>query len=440
MTTAIDKALRPLESAEPLLQDALKRMGALLEHSDAQNRLAETQLYTVNYSHAPASVLKGPYYTANCAALYKDRVILLNESYLLETEAAIRSFNLGPDLFAIPYLRSDQDLFALVRRVSAHPDYLGRLRALDRLPGRDDAQEESLDTLAMALLFLVGHELGHLDEGHDQRSFGAFVDPRAPLETKLGNAVVKLSRHARELTRLGFGLPGFEHALDDAAVGADARRWRETLTDLEARHKQWFDAESAADDFAAVLVQHVLDRIAAIDPVRSDQLLVRGVNALFAMALYQWQRDLDVFLGKLGLRELPTPQDLSILMMQKREHYVHAAELFGPVHRFTLLRAILAINGWLHARGALNRPIDKAVSRTAPVPNRPLLDASAVQHCWRREVLLRIHLDTAIKIANVGSVTGWMLETDVRRGTPQLFVMTFESIARAMQRLHAMSR
>jgi hypothetical protein len=119
---------------------------------------------------------------------------------------------------------------------------------------------------------------------------------------------------------------------------------------------------------------------------------------------------------------------------------VHAAELFGPVHRFTLLRAILAINGWLHARGVVKQPIDKPVSRSAPMPARAPLDAGAASECLRREYLLRIHIDTAIKIANVGSVTGWMQEADEQRGSPQLFVMTFESIAQSMQRLQSMIR
>lgn len=441
MVAAIDKALRPLESAEPFLQSALQQMGTLLEYSDAQQRLADTQLYLVNYSHAPPAVLKGRYFTANCAALYQDRAILLNESYLLETEAAIRSFNLADDLFAIPYLRSDQDLFGLARRISSSPaDYVTRLRSLDRLPGRDDGPAESLDSIAMWLLFLVGHELGHLDQRHDQASFGAFVDPHAPPETRVGNAVVKLSRHARELARLGFTLPGFEQGLDDSTpIGSNVKRWREVLADLELKHREWFDAESGADDYATVLVQQLLDRVAATDPARSDQLLVRVVNAVFAAALYQWQRDLSVFLGKLGVRELPSPADLSITLMQKREHYVHAAELFGPVHRFTLLRAILAIDAWLHARGVVKQPIDKAVVRTAPVPQRPPMDANAASACMHREYLLRIHADTAIKIANVGNATGWMLELDEQR-TPQLFVMSFESINQSVQRLKGMIR
>ena len=70
--------------------------------------------------------------------------------------------------------------------------------------------------------------------------------------------------------------------------------------------------------------------------------------------------------------------------------------------------------------------------------DRPALDGNVSSECWQRAYLLRIHVDTANKIANVGSGTGWMLEADKARGSPQLFMMQFESIRQSVNRLRQM--
>jgi hypothetical protein len=239
MTRAIDKVLAPLESSDPFLLKSVEAMAALLDGTEASERLGQTQLYVVDYSRAKTDVLKGDYYTDNCAALLAERAILVNESYLIETEAAMRSFLLAGELLSIPYLRSDEDLFGLVDRIRPDPvRYVKRLRSLDQLPGREEAGPEAVDCFAMLMMFLIGHELGHLGQGQDQRAFGAFVDPAAKLETRLGNAVVKLARHARELARLGFDLPGFEQVIDESSeVGSNEKHWREVLHDIQVNHQ-----------------------------------------------------------------------------------------------------------------------------------------------------------------------------------------------------------
>jgi hypothetical protein len=440
MNRALDAALAPLESTDPFLLSALSEMAALMAGTEAAAALADVQLYLVDYRHAPRTVLRGDFFTPNCAALRNADAIIVNEGYLLEIEAAVRSFALAGELLATPYLRSDEDLFGLVGRVRADPRaYVKRLRALDRLPGPPAADVHGVESVAMLAMFLMGHELGHLRQGHEQRAFGAFVDPAAPPEHRVGNAVVKLARHAREFARLGFGLPGFEKAIDESSeVGANEKRWRNSLPELQINHQRWFDDEADADDHAATLVQQVLDRVAASDAQRADRLLVDVVNALFAAALVQWQSDLGSFLQKVGLDHLSNTQQLSITMMQDRTNYIHAAELFGDVHRFTLLRAILAVNGWLHARGVLSSPLEKPLRRIERAHKRAPLDDGLASQCRQREVLMRIHADTAIKIANVGSATGWMLEKDKKRGTQQLFMMQFESIAQSADRLRAL--
>ena len=288
----------------------------------------------------------------------------------------------------------------------------------------------------MLLMFLIGHELGHLDQGHNHRGFGAFVDPAAPFETRVGNAVVKLARQARELARFGFGLPLFEEIIDEESeVGSNEKELARSAGNIQINHERWFSDESYADDYATTLVQQVLDRIAVQDPERADHLLVCAVNALFAAAMYHWHRDLSAFLQKIGLVRLSSARQFASRMMLDRGHYIHAAELFGAVHRFTLLRAILAINGWLFARGVVREPIDKPVRRIKPVVERPRLESTAAIQCWQREYLLRIHVDTANKIANVGSAAGSMIDAEKARGSPQIFMINFESIRQSVERL-----
>lgn len=64
------------------------------------SRLAGTQLYVVDYRRAAPNSLQGRIYTDNCAALRDEQAILVNEAYLLESEAAMRSFALAGELLA----------------------------------------------------------------------------------------------------------------------------------------------------------------------------------------------------------------------------------------------------------------------------------------------------------------------------------------------------
>ena len=435
--TRIDDDLAPLASTDPFVQRAVETMLPLLQGTDAASRLSDISLYIVDFRFAPTPIRKGRYYTDNCSALLDEQAIVINQGYLLEAEAAMRSFGLPGELLDTPYLRSEEDMFGLVERIRPDPArYVDRLRALDRLPGREIGDQEAVDGFAMLLMFLIGHELGHLDAGHDQRAFGAYVDPDEGLEAHVGNAVVKLTRHARELADLGFDLPGLNQVINESGeVGANEKTWRDTHQDTYSNHDHWFADEARADRYATVLVQQVLDQVAADDSSRSDYFFSSVVRALFAVALYFWQRDLGEFLHKLGIARLSNTKDLVFAMMIGRQPYLYGAALFGEVHRFTLLRSILAIDGWMHARGLKDEPLDEAVQRLEPLTDRPDMEQSTTRDCLQREFLLRIHIDTANKIAHVGSMSGWILENDIERGTAQIFVMNFEPIDRSVDRL-----
>jgi hypothetical protein len=53
----------------------------------------------------------------------------------------------------------------------------------------------------------------------------------------------------------------------------------------------------------------------------------------------------------------------------------------------------------------------------------------------RRFWLLRILMDTPVKFSYTACLTGWFLEMDKKRGTPQMFVMSFERLETALGRL-----
>jgi hypothetical protein len=93
------------------------------------------------------------------------------------------------------------------------------------------------------------------------------------------------------------------------------------------------------------------------------------------------------------------------------------------------------MDGWMHARGQRDQPLIAPVQRLEPLKERPEMDANTFRDCLQREFLLRIHIDTANKIANVGCATGWLKEKDKERGTQQLFFMMFESIDQSVKKL-----
>ena len=433
--------LEPLETRDPFLRRAMEALAQTLAHTDDVDRMGQVQLYVVDYRFAPAALTRGRYFTANCAALRDENAIVVSEIFLLETEAALRSFDQAATVLDIPYLRSDDDLSGLVTRIRPDPRrYVERLRRLAQLSGGHGAEDDPMvGQFAMLLLFFVGHELGHLDQGHDERAFGSFVEPGAPLEQRLDNAVLKLCRHAREFDHFGFGLPGFERALDEGSeIGASARAFREAMEDVDRNHAHWFGDETSADHHAAELVQQYLDHLAAEDPLGADRRLQQIVRALFAAALYQWQRDLGLFTDQLGMGRLGSAHELVVAMMRNREQYIYAASLFGDVHRFTLLRAVLAIDQWLHARGWIDVSLAAPLGRRAAPITWPDADRELRADCVHRSLLLRIHLDTAVKMAHVGCSTGWLKEKDVERGSPQLLMMQFETIAQSVNRLRRM--
>lgn len=448
---SIRDELLAYRSTDEIVTGALEEAAGAVSAFDAARSLDEVNLCLLNPAVASRELLASPYFTRGCQALLAERLIIVNEQFLLEIETAIRSFAQAETLLGAPFLRNDAQMFGLVRRIEADPArYLARLRRQGQRSTADaDAERQLRQELAMVVLFFIGHELGHLLHGHPSGQFATFVDPGAPLERRVEDAVVKLCRHVDEFAPTQFGLPGFEQAAD---AGSDVRRAAGALRARDEKRYQlqeaFFANEAEADEWANQVVIAHLSALAKDDPAGSERALYLFACGVFVAALYTWYQDLDRFARKLGIEQIADTRELGFAMMEGRERYIHAASLFGERHRFTLLRAALALESILRARTPW---FERAPGSRSIWCERPAAEAAAAEAAaaeprsgfWLCESLQRYFLlcacmDTAVKLASVGCSTGWILEIDRKRRTPQLLVMQYMGIDDALDRVRQM--
>jgi hypothetical protein len=237
------------------------------------------------------------------------------------------------------------------------------------------------------------------------------------LEASLAVATLKFTAQHKELNDAGFTLT--EHPPNEAPeIEAAARRLINSMPgNAVVNQSIFFEREIAADKFAT----SALLECVAVPPLPSDDTTpgyVSAVRGLFAVSIASWYQDLLAFIEELvGPDVAPGAGALMLAMVQSREQYIRASSLFGEAHRFTLLRATLAIEQLL----------------------RPHLSskASSASHsdAVHRHALLAILMDTAVKLAFIGHSTSWMLQKDAARGTPQIFMMQFFNLAEELRRL-----
>jgi len=431
---ALLDAARRHESTDPEIVALGERCRTLLAGSDG---VPDLTLLIVDYDRGAELHATPLVHTASCKVLLDPPTVLISERFLLELEAAVRTFGLADTLLGCQYLRSDEELFALVHRLRDDlPGVLARLRRR--------ADPDAVEAVTLATFFFVAHEVGHLLDDADERSYATFINPDAELETQVANAAMKLCRHVDEFASYSFDLPGWE---DTADPDSEIRRRERELTSTEelapvrARHARFFADEVSADDAGARLLVEHLARVAAADPVAGMRAASLAVDGLFTAGIYSWYRDLLTFGEQLGMARPPDARTLAFTMLQARETYINAASLFGDEHRFTLLRATLAAETIMRARSDYFDRDDRTIWWTKPDPDgepwwrRPVDETWWEKEALQRYWLLAILMDTAVKIAYTGCSTAWMLDADRARGTPQLFLMTFESIGSAVARL-----
>lgn len=414
------------ETTDPVLAGVRDRAATLLLASSAAQELEALRLAIVDFERVPAAVREA-YFTANCMAVEPEHGIVVNESFLRDAEIAIRAFGLAGSVFTTPFLRNESGMFGLVQRLRECPrEYLAALRTLSARPASEQCRREEL---ALALVFFLGHEVDHLRAGGDRRAFTVTLPEDAPLETQLAAATAKYCRHVDELYRYGFDLPGFEKVFTRGGeIRSAADAVLASLPPNQAINQDaWFAAESRADACGGEVLVQALNagELWAAAPAAGPTLALR---ALFAVAVVSWFVDFKRLLERLGPHADPEKVNLGsfmVDMMSDRQSYVRASSVFGYEHRFTLLRGALAMSRVLHECTRYDDdPQLQSLSYGGPDPARRA-HADGVT----RWFLIRRLMDTAVKLATMGASTAWILEKDRERGTPQIFMMQFESLA-----------
>lgn len=457
--------LETIQTKDEILTEVSTKCREVLDKLEPLRTLRELKVFVTDFNAASDAVRSSVYHNDSLKSVFEPPTIIVNAAFLLELESAFRSFDLSESLLGSQYIRSDEDLFGLVKRIRQAPaDYLARLRRLGQQESKRD-RAYIVETLTMVTLFFISHEIGHLLDHVNKRSYATFLQPDAQLEHRVANAVIKLCHHADEFAKYGFNLPGAQKAVDETS-GIGGERERELAKQIETlklNNTKWFGDEVSADRQGTEILIGYLDEVGRRDPFLADQYRYVTVKGLFTAALYSWYRDLLTFGEKMGLDGAPDSRTLMLRMMQERETYIRAASLFGDVHRFTLLRAALAIEAIIRSgsdffdRQDNSKTIwwsqeraDRGYSHNDTRkwwqkifvwrPEQKGEDREVLREWWEKESLQRycllcIMMDTAVKIAYMGCATGWILEVDRKRGTPQLFMMNFESIGAAVHRL-----
>lgn len=460
----VDK-LETIETTDEVVLDVVERTRDLVTRSGYVDGIAGLRIFVCDFTKADADMRKSTLFTESCKVILTVPAVVINDRFLMEVEAALRSFDMSDSFLDSQYLRSDEDMFGLVERIGSAPErYLDRLRKFGRAhrKGVKEDDQSVVDELTMATFFFVSHEIGHLlsGKGHllsgkDQMNYGTFLGHDAELEHRIENAVFKLGRHADDFIEHGFNLeiaPGIDwlDSSDIRRVEEELReRFERNHVELCVNHTIWFEVEKLADEKATEIVISHLDAISRRDKVAAERQQYLMIKALFVVAIYSWYKDLHIFTSKLGTGWTGNARMLMHAMVKNREQYIHAASLFGNDHRFTLLRATLTIKSILEARTTwadIWADQDEGeLSSTwfwfsRKVSGRPS-DQDDLRKWWLSECLQRHHLlcismDTAVKMAYIGRSTGWLKKGDIEQGTFKPFGMEFESIGQAVQRLY----
>ena len=447
--------LRSHECDDPIQREAIERTCDIVARSEFVQRLEGLDLVVVDPIRASHALQKSKYYTLSCKSLFHESVIIVNLHFLAEMEGAIRTFATSGSFFGMPQLSSDQALFDLVRKfrpltptgirhqTSSEPwPHLKRLRRLTSgygAPTREGDREVDIrQELLLVILFFVAHEIGHLLDGKDARNFGTFLLPKSDLEHRVANAVVKLARHVEDFKRREHELPGFEEMTNrESDVWASVKTMEMLLGDAPAKHEAWFIDESSADQWASRFIDEYIARINSEDrheAAKSTYLFCRGV---FGVALYSWYADLLSFFDAIGIEGLTNSRSLMFAMMEDRNNYIHAASLFGEIHRNTLLRGEIALEAvledqtdwfdhceWTRSKLDTSGPEEKGLK--------------ALEKWWLEENVLRfcllgIIVDTAVKLAYVGAASSFIKQS--REGGWPILMMNFEPIETAVSHL-----
>lgn len=433
--------LRKLITSDEILSSVTESAVQLIKESDTIQKYEGIKVFVCNFLKASADIIKSVIYTDECQIIFLVPVIIFNEQFLKETEAAIRSFSLAKPLLKSPYFQSDANMYGLIDRITNNTDsYLSRLRVMTE--NDFEAEKAIKEQFMMTVYYFICHEIGHLLEDKQQGHYGSFLKPGSPLEENIANAVVKLEMHMRDLAKYGFTLgggPENEKAYKEIRRNVDGLK--NTIDIARQENPKWFEAEIKADEHANEIIIKLLQKYRTHDEKTADAMQYHFICGLFVAGIYSWFKDLGNFLDELDCGRTNNAQMLTLEMMKNREKYVNAASLFGDIHRFTLLRANLTIEAILKEQESWfdEDPKFRSIWYSeflASVPgNYKELKKWRLSENLQRYYMLCILMDTAVKISFIGFSTGWLKEEDNIRGTPQLFLMQFFSMSHELDLL-----
>jgi len=443
-TTVADpkvKLLEKMRTKDPIVSSAANQVRKILPSVASNHVEKSVEFYILDYTENCETLPYKNLCTNNCKALirgFETPIIICNADLFYEIEAAIRSF-----LISQQQIPNDEKLFKLVPEIQSDTKgYLTRIRKLyGNFRSTSSLDNQVVAQMKVVMLFLIGHEIGHIKDAGEGRSFINRLNPDAPLEKRVANAVVRMCRHVEEFNELGYDLPGWKDAADLKSRVRKAElqlREKEELMVYYENTSQWYQDEVSADKIAAAIILHYLNGLKKIDALEAEHFFISN---LFFMSVYYLYKDIYNFSIKACGKPMENSSELMICMMKSRDQYIKAASLFGDVHMFFLLRSILAIEKILEQRTDFFRT-DKC-ENTIWISKEEFekLDKNEqMTTFWyysnlQKYVLLSIIMDTPIKFAYVGCSTGWFKEIDKQRGTPQLLFLTFETIDQAIQRL-----
>jgi len=422
--------LEPITTRDETLLAIRDQMGALLIKSTIVRKLDSLDVTLVELSLAPpAMVRRWKIDTDSCMALLEHKTVIVNQKFLYQVEIAVRSFALAGRVTECHLLRNDEDMFALVRRAQTDPiAYVNRLRRLHALAGTEERVRREV---ALALLFFVAHEVGHLLDKNDKGNFTTVIKPEAPLETRLSAATSKFWRHYKEFEEYGFKLTDLERE-SEGKVRTEVEKVLKSIPENEIINQEvWFAYETSADEKA---VQILLECLELSDDDDSSVDFALACKALFASSMFSWYKDLLFYVRKSGLPpDIPVnAQQLAVAMTQHSSKYIQAASLFGESHRFTLLRTNLAMESILRAYTDFFSMAEESRSIQYDGPD---LRKHVIADALQRYYLTCLLMDTPVKLATMGATTAWKLKKDAERGAPLTFMMNFYSLAAEVERL-----
>lgn len=426
----------------------------VLEYLEGMNRKYSLPKFELVIAWIPQALKgdMGVFYTAACSSILPKNlkpIILCNENYLYEIEAATRGNEMASVYNTEPIFLRDASIYSFIRNAMPDPRMLVLQMRADAIsqgePGASTYEEHIMLHLTQALLFFAGHELGHLQEHHQQASLLSIFEDSDALQENIETAVVRMCRHGEEFWNEGNGLGGYDWVKDrNSNIRKIEQKYR-SLSVRFANADDWYIKEKEADQFSIKILLSYLEKIYEQNSYEGIKTQYYLIETLHSIGIYSMYRDLTTLADRICSFSISHSSQLSLCMAMNREQYIKASSIFSDVHRPILLRSLTVIGDLLEAREEFSglSPEDRTKVVTEDEYKKLLASKNYRKlelrmwytQSWQRLVLQDILLDTNVKLTMHACASGWISEIDKKRGKPQGFFMNFESMEDAIRRL-----